>query len=78
MPKPVYDNVDPRIGVAWRMTPITVLRAGWPWTTPFATPPGTNDIPHVRSWYTIYESGKDSPFGSRDRVEIPVLRAACR
>jgi hypothetical protein len=67
MPRPVYDNVGPRIGVAWRMTPSTVLRAGyglywdalparsqytqndieaagWPWTTAFSAPPGTNAI----------------------------------
>jgi TonB dependent receptor/Carboxypeptidase regulatory-like domain len=67
MPKPVYDNVGPRVGLAWRINPATVLRAGyglywdalparsqytqndieaagWPWTTSFAAPPGTNAI----------------------------------
>jgi hypothetical protein len=29
MPKPVYDNVGPRIGAAWQVTPSTVLRAGY-------------------------------------------------
>jgi hypothetical protein len=29
MPKPVYDNVGPRLGVAWQLTPRTVLRAGY-------------------------------------------------
>jgi hypothetical protein len=27
--KPIYDNVGPRIGVAWTLTPRTVLRAGY-------------------------------------------------
>ncbi len=29
MPSPVYDNVGPRIGVAYQLTPKTVLRGGW-------------------------------------------------
>ena len=29
MPKPVYDNVGPRVGAAWQMNPVTVLRAGY-------------------------------------------------
>jgi outer membrane receptor protein involved in Fe transport len=66
-PKAIYDNVGPRVGIAWRIQPTTVLRAGyglfwdalparsqytqndieaagWPWTTSFAAPPGTNAI----------------------------------
>jgi hypothetical protein len=29
MPKPVYDNVGPRVGAAWQLNPMTVLRAGY-------------------------------------------------
>jgi hypothetical protein len=29
MPKPVYDNIGPRFGGAWEITPSTVLRAGY-------------------------------------------------
>src|SRR6516164_7857824 len=29
MPKPVYDNVGPRVGVAWQLDPATVLRTGY-------------------------------------------------
>jgi hypothetical protein len=29
MPKPVYDNIGPRVGVAWELNPKTVLRVGY-------------------------------------------------
>jgi hypothetical protein len=29
MPKPVYDNIGPRVGVAWQLSPDSVLRAGY-------------------------------------------------
>jgi hypothetical protein len=29
MPKPVHDNVGPRVGVAWQLTPVTMLRSGY-------------------------------------------------
>jgi len=29
MPKAVYDNLGPRLGVAWQLNPVTVVRAGY-------------------------------------------------